>query len=60
MIITHWLLEKRLLAKARLIAEADAAGPPGDARAAWMCRYCLFKQGCPDRDKTMPDQGKQD
>lgn len=51
------MIEQRLVEKARAIAEADDGGPPGDPRAAWMCRYCLFKQGCPDRDKVVNGNG---
>ena len=51
------MIERRLVEKAKAIAEADDAGPQGDPRAEWMCRYCLFKQGCPDRDKIVNGNG---
>jgi len=51
------MIERRLVEKAKAIAEAEAAGPQGDPRAEWMCRYCLFKQGCPDRDKVVNGNG---
>jgi CRISPR/Cas system-associated exonuclease Cas4 (RecB family) len=52
------LIERRLVEKARAITEADDAGPQGDPRAEWMCRYCLFKQGCPDRDNVVNGNGE--
>lgn len=42
---------QRIVAKAKTIVEAGEAGPSGDPKQAWECRYCLFKKGCPDRDK---------
>jgi len=54
---TRTMIEQRLVEKAKAIAKADVAGPKGDPRAAWMCRYCMFKQGCPDRDKVVNGNG---
>ena len=51
------LIEQRLVEKAKAIAEADDTGPQGDPRAAWMCRYCMFKQGCPDRGNVVNGNG---
>ena len=48
---------QRIVAKAKTIVEAGEAGPPGDPKQAWECRYCLFKKGCPDRDKVVNGNG---
>ena len=39
-------VETRLVEKARLITEADAAGPPGDPQEAWQCAYCAHAGQC--------------
>lgn len=44
-------VEARLVEKARLITEADAAGPAGDPSEFWQCAYCACAGHCPDRLK---------
>ncbi len=44
-------VEARLVEKARLITEADAAGPLGDPQEIWECGYCAFAGQCPFRQE---------
>jgi len=57
-------VEARIVEKARLITEADAAGPAGDPLEAWACRYCGHADGCAYRlngnATAAPDGGKTD
>jgi len=44
-------VEARLVEKARLITEADPAGPAGDPQEQWQCSYCACAGQCPYRLK---------
>jgi len=44
-------VETRLVQKARLITEADHAGPPGDPQESWECNYCARATQCVYRIK---------
>ena len=44
-------VEARLVEKARLITEADPAGPTGDPQEQWQCSYCACAGQCPYRLK---------
>ena len=54
----------RIVEKARMITEADAAGPAGDPLEAWACRYCGHADGCAFRlhghATTAPDDSRID
>ena len=39
-------VETRLVEKARLITEAESAGPAGDPPEPWHCRYCSHAERC--------------
>ncbi len=45
-------VEARIIDKAKAIVEANDAGPEGDPRKDWQCRYCLYKVACPYRRDT--------
>ena len=45
-------LAANLVAKARRITEAPAAGPAGDPNETWECSYCAVAGLCPHRART--------